>query len=307
MLKWKEEYSEPTTKELEYYFHQFFWDEIITAVKDPYFLLNANNALVSAIRKGVVRYTDGKFVGDFSMQVSTELEKFAKFDARTKTWKGIPPASISATAAIANNKAKSLNEKISSLIDDIPDRVTAAVDSLKYSIEKPLEAMNAQATEDLKSTGIVIDVTPEISKTISENYTNNLNISIKNWVPNQTERLRNMVEKNILSGYNRLELIDMISAEYGTSMAKAKFLARQETTLLTSTVRDERYQGAGIRKYRWSASGGKAGDGRTRDLHRKLHGNEFSYASPPIIDERSGERGTPGKAFGCRCAAIPIV
>lgn len=307
MLKWKEEYSEPTTKELEYYFYQLFWSDIIKSLEDPYFRLNSNNALLSAIRRGIVRYSNGEFVGDFSMKVSAELDKFAKYDGRSKTWKGVPPPSISATASIANQKAKALNEKISSLIDDIPDRVTAAVDSLKYSIEKPLAAMNAQATQDLKNTGIILDVTPELSQNIINDYTNNLNISIKNWEPKQTERLRGMVEKNILSGYNRLELIDQIAIEYEVSKNKAKFLARQETTLLTSTVRDSRYQGAGVKKFRWSATGGKQGDGRTRILHRKLHAQTFFYSSPPIIDETTGERGTPGKAYGCRCGSVPVI
>lgn len=307
MLKWKEEYSEPTTKELEYYFYQLFWKEILEAVKDPYFRLNANNALISAIRRGVVRYSNGEFVGDFSMKVSTELDKFAKYDGRSKTWKGVPPASISATASIANQKAKALNEKIETLINDIPNRVSATVDQMKYSIEKPLLDMNNQATKDLKSTGIILDVTPELSKSIVDNYTNNLNIGIKNWTGDQTERLREMVEENILSGYNRLELIEQISSEYGTTMAKAKFLARQETTLLTSTVRDSRYQGAGILKYRWSATGGKEGDGRTRTLHRMHHGKIYFYSSPPIIDERTGKRGNPGQAYGCRCGAVPLL
>lgn len=307
MLKWKPEYSEPTTKELEYYFYQLFWAEIIDAVQDPYFILNANNALISAIRQGIVRYSNGEFTGSFSMKVSTELDKFAKYDARSKTWKGVPPAQISATAAIANQKAKALNKKISTLIGDIPDRVSAAVDSLKYSIEKPLAEMNDQANQDLKAIGITIDVTPELSKSIVDNYTNNLNLSIKNWESDQTERLRAMVEKNILSGYNRLELIDLISAEYGTTMSKAKFLARQETTLLTSTVRDSRYQSAGVKKYRWFATGGKQGDGRTRNLHKALHGQIFFYSSPPIIDERTGERGNPGNAYGCRCGAGAVL
>lgn len=303
MLKWKEEYSDPIVKDLNYYFYQLFWADIIKALDDPYFKLNANNALLSAIRRGVIRYSNGKFVGDFNMKTSAELDKFAKYDGRSKTWKGVPPASISATASIANLKAKSLNEKISGLINDIPARVSAAVDSLKYSIEKPLAGMNAQASQDLKNIGIVLDVTPELSQNIINDYTNNLNIGIVDWSPKRIERLRGVIEKNILSGYNRLELIDQIETEYGVDRNKAKFLARQETTLLTSTVRDSRYQGAGIRKFMWMATGGKQGDGRTRSLHRLHHGKIYFYSSPPIIDERTGERGTPGKAYGCRCGA----
>lgn len=307
MLKWKPEYSEPTQKELEYYFYQLFWKDIIQAVQDPYYKLNSNSALLAAIRNGTVQYSNGTFTGKFNMKVSRELEQFAKFDGRSKTWKGVPPASVSATASIANNKAKSLNEKINSLIDNIPNRVQSAIGNMRYNIEKPLAAMSLQATEDLKNTGIIIDVTPELSQRIIQDYTNNLNLSIVNWSQDQTERLRNMVEKNILSGYNRLELIDQISNEYSVTMNKAKFLARQETTLLTSTVRDERYQGAGIKKYMWSATGGKQGDGRTRLLHRMLHGQIIYYSSPPIIDERTGQRGHAGKAYGCRCGAKPLL
>lgn len=307
MLKWKEEYSDPIRNDLEVYFYKLFWEEILNAIKDPYFRLNANNALLTAIRQGKVRYINGEFVGDFSMRVSAELDKFAKFDKRSKTWKGVAPPDISAASAVANNKAKALNEKINTLIGNIPERVSATVDSLKYSVGKPLAGMNAQATDDLKTIGLTIDVTPEMSKTIIDDYTNNLNLSIKNWVPEQTEKLRNMVEKNIFSGYNRLELIDQISYEYGVTMRKAAFLARQETTLLTSTVRDFRYQDAGVRKYMWSATGGKKGDGRTRTLHRILHGQIFFYASPPVIDEATGKRGNPGQAYGCRCGAKPML
>lgn len=307
MLRWSEKYSDPIYKDLEYYFYKFYWEEILQALEDPYFLMNSNDALISAIRKGTIQYSNGVFTGSFNMKTSAELDKFAKYDGRAKVWRGFPPPAVSAAASVANNKAKALNEKISRLIDDIPRRVSEAVESLKYSIDAPLFAMNKQADEDLESLGIRIEVTPELSRRIKEDYTNNLNLEIKNWTPEETARLRDMVERNVLSGYNRGELIEMISSEYEVSMNKARFLARNETSLLMATVRDERYQNAGIRQYRWSATGGKAGDGRTRDLHRELHGKIFSYTSPPVIDERTGERGNPGQTYNCRCTAIPII
>lgn len=307
MLKWKPKYSEPATLDMSRYFHDLFWSKILEAMIDPYYKLNSNSALLSALRRGVIRYSDGKFTGEFNMKTSAELEQFAKFDGRSKTWIGVPPPSISATASIANQKAKALNDKISSLIEDIPSRVEAVADSLKYSIEKPLIQMSNQATDDLESIGMDIKYSPELSKKITEDYTNNLNLGIKTWAPNQTERFREMLEKNVSSGYNRIELTELISNEYAVSMKKAKFLVRNETMLLTSTVRDERYQGAGIIKYQWSATGGKSGDGRTRIWHRKLHGNTFLYSSPPVIDEATGQRGNPGQTYQCRCGAKPII
>jgi len=307
MLRMTEGYSKPIEKDLEYYFYKLYWKEILQAIEDPYYRLNANNALIDAIRKGTVQYSNGVFTGSFNMRTSSELDKFAKYDGRSKVWRGFPPPAVSAAASVANNKAKALNEKISRLIDDIPRKVSEAIDSLKYSIDAPLFAMNQQADKDISSLGLSIDVTPELSQRIKEDYTTNQNINIKNWTPEETERLRDMVEKNVLSGYNRGELIEMISSEYEVSMNKARFLARNETSLLMATVRDERYQNAGIRKYRWSATGGKSGDGRTRDLHRELHGKVFSYTSPPVIDERTGQTGNPGETYNCRCTAIPII
>ena len=304
----KEKYYKPIQAELELYFYDFYWRDILTAFKESERLYNSNSALIAAIRKGSVHYEQGIFTGKFNARISGELRKFAKYDGRSKSWKGIPPSNVTAAAAVSNSRGEALNRKINDLISDIPARVEVAVEKLRYSIDAPLFMVSEEAGKDLTTLGISVEMTPELSDRLMENYTNNMNLNILNpdgtgWTPKQIGRLRDMIEKNALSGYNRLELQKLIEVEFGVTKNKARFLARTETGLFVAQVRDERFQDAGITKYKWSSSQ----DTRVRELHRELNGKVFDYSSPPIIDERTGQKGNPGETYQCRCTAIPII
>jgi SPP1 gp7 family putative phage head morphogenesis protein len=94
-----------------------------------------------------------------------------------------------------------------------------------------------------------------------------------------------------------------IRNEYNVTRNRAKFLSRQETSLLVSKYREENYREAGIVYYRWSTSN----DQRVRHDHRELNGNIFRFDEPPVVDQKSGRRGNPGEDFSCRCIAIPLL
>lgn len=304
MLTMKDSYYKPIEKDINYYFYKFYWEEIFKILEDDKKqLLNSNSALIAAIRSGRVYYKSGLFSGTYNARISKELSKFAKYNKKTKKWEGLAPPDVLAAATVANSKGETLNKRIRFAIDKIPSRVQESIDKLQYSIDKPLESMSKEADKTLSSIGVTADMTPELSQRLTENYTNNQNINISNWTEVEITRLRDVVEKNVLSGFNRKELREMIEREYGVSRDKAKFLARQETSLFLAEVRDERYQSAGIEKWKWSSSH----DARVRESHKELNGKVFSYGDPPIIDERTGERGYPGQAFGCRCQLVPLV
>lgn len=328
----KDSYYKPIEKDLNYYFYELFWKDILELLKSSDIKLNAISVLISAIRDGRVKYENGLFTGSFNMSISSELEKFAKYDGRSKTWRGIPPSSVSAIAVIANDKAKNLNQEISRLISEIPSRVSDAVDSLKYSVDQPLFAMNKSASADIVSLGLKPEVTPELSRRIAEDYTDNMNINIKNWEPDQTARLREMIEKNALQGYNRRELEKLISSEYEVSLNKARFLARQETSLLFATIRNERYEDAGLDFYKWSNSGdvrvvGNPGGlypvGSTGHGNHWVMGGKICKLSDPTVyadtledakngkwkskSSLGGDNDHPGQAFNCRCTSIPVI
>lgn len=328
----QESYYKPVQKDLELYFFELYWKDILELVKESSTRLNSSSYLLDAIRTGKIYYKNGIFSGTFNSRTSRELSKFAKYDGRTKTWKGMAPPDITAAATVANSKARQLNERINTLISEIPAKVEEAIDSLKYSIEQPLFAMATEADKDLSSIGITPDMTTQLSERLVREYTTNQNINIQNWTPDQTVRLRDMVERNVLSGYNKQELIQSIQSEYETTMNKARFLARQETNLIMAAVRDERYQDGGIEVYKWSNSGdirvvgnpgGKFPDPTTGHGNHWVMGGKYCKLNDPTVyadnleDAKKGiwkskssigaDDLHPGQAFQCRCTSIPVV
>ena len=65
-----------------------------------------------------------------------------------------------------------------------------------------------------------------------------------------------------------------------------------------------RLQKLGVHKYMWHHSRGSL---HPRKLHEKYDGQIFEFDNPPIIDEKTGERGGPGQLVNCHCFAAPVV
>lgn len=90
---------------------------------------------------------------------------------------------------------------------------------------------------------------------------------------------------------------EMLQGRYKVYKNKAKNIALDQTRKAYSTVTEQRMKSVGITKYRWRHAGGSQ---EPRKLHRDvLNGKVFSLDDPPIIDERTGERGRPGDAINC--------
>ena len=88
-----------------------------------------------------------------------------------------------------------------------------------------------------------------------------------------------------------------------TVSERAAFIARDQTSKLTTATNASRMKSAGVTKFRWRHSGGSA-DPRAR--HLEYNGKIFDLDNPPIIEE-DGTRGLPGQAINCRCYMIPVI
>lgn len=135
----------------------------------------------------------------------------------------------------------------------------------------------------------------------------NENVSLIKSIPAQYyNRIEGAVMRSIMSGQSgAADIYDELMKIGGMSERRAKLIATDQTRKITSAANVERMKSAGVKKWRWLHSRGGA---EPRQLHLRLNGQEFSYDDePPIIDERTGERGYPGQLINCRCVQQPII
>jgi len=79
---------------------------------------------------------------------------------------------------------------------------------------------------------------------------------------------------------------------------RARMIAHDQTRKAYNNLNRGRMEKLGLKKFKWLHTGGSA---HPRKLHQMLNGLVFSFDDPPIIDEKTGERGIPGQAINCRC------
>lgn len=84
------------------------------------------------------------------------------------------------------------------------------------------------------------------------------------------------------------------------STSYARFVARDQTGSLLSSIESDRYQAAGSSGYLWDATL----DNRTRPDHAALHGKFFTHSETAPGLTKPGARG-PGDDYNCRCVRIP--
>lgn len=133
------------------------------------------------------------------------------------------------------------------------------------------------------------------------------NVALIKSIPQQFHsRIENAALRSVSqSGEGAKTIFDEIRDIGGVTEKRAKFIAEDQTRKITTASNLERAKSAGIRKGIWHHSGGSA---EPRKLHKfKLDGTEFDLDNPPIIDEKTGQRGLPGELPHCKCFWTPVV
>lgn len=266
-----------------------------------------DTSLISAIRSGRVQYKDGIFTGTFSAAISKDLSAIgAKFDGRGKKWilASAPPADVQLAQAQTDARFAATKERVIRILDGIPANMGAklAQAKLEGKYSWAIRHMNTDFLKSVKAVTVAPTLTEEQERNLAREYSTNLELYIKDFTVKNILTLREQVRAATFGGARPDSLEDMIQRNYRTTAAKAKFLARQETSLLLSKFHEERYKDVGVRKYKWSTSH----DSHVRHDHRRLNGKTFSWDDPPIVDIDTGRRANPGEDYNCRCVAIPI-
>ena len=302
----REAYFSPIEAEIQRIFNEMIYQKIfnILGIKE---YLNAVESLQAAIRAGRIWYVDGEFKGKFSAKTTIELRSIgATYSAASRTWFLIParlPAEIMFAQAQADQKLNEIRKRILNELRDIDVDQLSFRDNLIDRYDRTIDLIETDFKSAAKEISIPMTLNKVQKATLANDYTQNLDLYIKGWIDENIPKLRKKVQENAFAGGRAEALVSVILENYDTSRAKAKFLARQETSLLMSKFQQSRFQEGGVEEYRWSG----ADDERERPDHRKLNGKIFRFKSPPITNRKTGARNNPGEDYNCRCIAVPIV
>ena len=285
----------------------------VNSYQEAFKFVNLQNAtpryLVQALRSGKLQYVNGFFIGPLNSNLSKELRGIgAVYNKVKKAYKletGNLPQDVLLAITEGNIEAKAKLRKVEDFLKAVEGQ-KIKVGDLEPFFGKTLQGLDRQFdTTTKKVTGKVLGIPlrPELVEKLKDDYTENLDLYIQKWHDEQILRLRQKVSQNVQQGFRAENLIQDIQAEKKVSYNKAKFLAKQETSLMVSKYRQVRYEDAGVNQYMWSTSK----DQRVRDAHRHLQGKIFRFDQPPVTDPATGARNNPGEDYNCRCVAIPVL
>ena len=273
---------------------------------------NSIDDLTNAILSGRITYSQGSFRGRFNSLISKELKELgAKWDRIQGTWK-VPQSSLPMVVrnAIADGKIRAerkfqkIDQRLAQLLpEEIAERL-----KISDQFSQVLLRVDQDFESSIKGLTIAPKLTKDQREKISDEWQQNMKLWIKDFTEKEIVRLRKDVQTSVFSG-NRVEsMVKKIQKSYGVSQRKAKFLARQESSLLMTKFKETRYVDAGVNEYRWTCVAGSKNH-PVRPSHKILDGKIFRWDNPPITTEpgETVRRNNPGQDYNCRCFAKPIV
>lgn len=274
---------------------------------------NAESVIIEALKNGNIYYLEGGFKAKkkFTNAQSLELEKWgAKWDSWQKMYR-IPFNKLPQSVLVALSENKILTEnKINALRDflrEVEANMPYIIESMVFDSEviTILDDAGKEIKKTVKHLNIIEpDLTEQQKQEIARSYTQNMrDYVIKDFQNERIPQMRQRVLQATLEGYRLDKVEKILKQEFGFMASKAKFLAYNETNIALAEVKRAMYQAMGFDKFVWQTRA----DARVRDLHQHLNGTVWRYDNPPVIDERTGQKGLPGETYNCLLGDMVIV
>ena len=291
----------------------WYYKPILDILK-PNSVINQDNALFDAIKSGALYYQNGAFyskTGRFSNTLAKELEaigaRYSKYGRCYRLTEAKIPERLLWIIQTTNAKVFSDVVVIKSVMDKFVGNIDELVQNVKLTdlAEGMILDVEKRAYENMKANKIQV-ITPKMTdfraREFAKNYTDTLRFDIKGKLPEEVVKMREVVGQMAIDGESRITIQRYIENKFKVSQKKAKFLARNESSIAVTEYLSATYQENGSEEFKWVANL----DERVRDEHRELNGTVHRYDNLPIIDKRTGTRGMPGEFYNCRCTFIPI-
>jgi len=218
---------------------------------------------------------------------STAKEYFAQDASISAEARILMNALIARCQGLFDIAAKPLAERVAS------DASKSSAASLKHSIKELSQGLT------LKTDMISGDIKDILSATVTEN------VGLIKSIPSEyLTQVQGAVMRSITQGRGLADLVPFLRKQEDITLRRARIIARDQTRKAFSNLNFARMDKIGIEEYEWLHS---AGGQKPRQLHVHMSGNIYRIDKPPIIDEKTGQRGKPGDLINCRCTAIPVV
>lgn len=308
---------------------EFLYKPILDVLK-PNYVENDKDIILTALKNGTIYYQDGAFyskTGRFSNKIALELEKIgAKYSKYTRTYRiALDKLPSSFIWIIETNAAKVYSSVsiIKKILDFSLNNIEEALKYLKVDfVAKEMFLDLQKRTIDNFRKNKIQTISPELTdfkaNQLAKNYTENLEFYIKKWQPEEIIKMREVVGQMSIDGKSLNTIANYIQNQFKVSQRKAKFLARNESSIATTEYLSAKYQEEGFTHFKWITNF----DGRERELHKELgqeHNNKyginktniFRFDNPPVIyeDTKRGiiQKGLPSETYNCRCSMVPVI
>lgn len=244
------------------------------------------------------RATLERAISQMAAEVEREVERL--WTAHAPAVQSGMDASLASRARILTNAlAKRFQVFFDRLAPTLAGKFVAGVDThTKAGLHASLKEVSGGLS--LK-TSVIDGRVKEITKAaVAEN------VALIKSIPSEyMTRVQGAVMRSITKGDGVKTVLEAVRKSGVVSENRAKLIARDQTSKTTTAVNSARMQALNIRKFEWLHSGGGK---EPRPLHKDvLNGQVFSLDDPPVIDDKTGERGLPGQLINCRCRMVPVV
>lgn len=218
-----------------------------------------------------------------------EVERFFR-----SQWTG---DSVAMDASFTSGVSRLLNELSKRFTALFTERAGGLAEALSKGVSDATARQLGQSLKDVSGgvtlkTDVVSGAVAEVSKAgIKEN------VALIKSIPAQYfQHIEGDVMRSIQTGQGMKDLVADLMKHGAETKKRAELIARDQTSKATTAINRARMQGLGIKQFQWLHSGGGK---EPRPLHQALDGQVFDLDNPPVIDERTGERGLPGQLINC--------
>lgn len=263
--------------------------------KPPQFegLILQNNAGVSS------RYVKrlASLVAQMTAQVNREVIRLFEGEAAA--------AFFATDARSVGSEARILVNSLQQRFNDLfAKRAKALAESMVKDAEKA-SASATHASMQKLSGGLSMKTSftnPALSNIYKAAVAENVGL-IKSISQQYLNDVQGAVMRSITTGNGLQDLVPALQKYEGVTHRRARNIALDQTRKTYNSINKGRMQAIGIKKFKWHHSGGGA---HPREDHVAMDGKIYRFDDPPVIDQRTGERGIPGQAVNCRCTMSPV-